>query len=280
MTTYAWFMVDSPLIGPIDEPELHVMTYNIRRRMPRPRRADRWTHRAPALLHMLSTEQPTILGVQEALPDQSDFIGHSLGSHYRWVGSGRDADGTGEACPIFYDARRVELQQWRQVALSDTPRVPGSRSWGNRIPRILVWALFADLATGTEFRMLNTHLDHQSRRSRVRAAGMVRQLVDASIGPAIVTGDFNTSIGTTPYSELVLDGKLLDAWVTAGTQLTPAWGTYPNYRPPTLGRKRIDWILTNGGVDVRAIGINPATLAGVVGSDHLPVQARVVLTPR
>ncbi len=270
-------MADFPLIGPVVAPELHVMSYNIRRRMPRPRRLDRWSYRSPALGYLLSMEQPTVLGVQEALPDQTAFVADSLGNHYRWIGDGRDADGTGEACPIFYDSRRLSLQQWRQVSLSDTPRVPGSTSWGNRTPRMLVWALFTDVATGGEFRMLNTHFDHQSRRSRVRSADLVRQLMDASPGPAMVTGDFNTSIDTTPYSELMREKTVLDAWVTAESQLTPAWGTYPNYRPPSPARKRIDWILTNGKVDVRAIGINPATLDGVVGSDHLPVQARVLL---
>lgn len=270
-------MVDSPLIGPVDEPALHVMTYNIRRRMPRaaPRSPDRWTKRAHALRHVLSREQPTVLGVQEALPDQTEFVARSLGSHYRGIGDGRDADGTGEECPVFFDTRRLELLQWRQVALSDTPRVRGSRSWGNRIPRMLVWALFTDLATGIQFRVLNTHFDHQSRRSRVRSAELVRQLVDASAGPAIVTGDFNTSVGTTPYSELVLGGTLRDAWRTAGMQLTPAWGTYPNYRPPARDRKRIDWILANSSVDVRSVGINPVGLGAVAGSDHLPVQAVV-----
>ncbi|MBC7591313.1 MAG: endonuclease/exonuclease/phosphatase family protein [Salinibacterium sp.] len=274
-------MVDETLIGRVEPPELHVMTWNIRRRMPRPARnsPDRWTHRAPALRHLLATEQPAILGAQEALPDQTEFVAHSLGRHYRWFGNGRDSDGTGEGCPIFYDTRRIQLLQWTQVALSDTPRIPGSRGWGNRIPRILVWALFTDLATGVEFRMLNTHLDHQSRRARVRSGDMLRQLVDGSSSPAIVTGDFNTSVDTTPYNALMLDGTVKDAWLTADTQLTKAWGTYPNYREPQLGRKRIDWILTSSDVDVRSIGINPATLDAVAGSDHLPVQAVVRLRP-
>ena len=40
---------------------------------------------------------------------------------------------------------------WRQTALSDTPDVPGSTSWGNRTPRLVVDATFRDLATGIEF---------------------------------------------------------------------------------------------------------------------------------
>ena len=272
-------MVDLPLIGPVDSPELQVMTYNIRRRMPRaaPRSPDRWTHRAPALRHLLATEQPAVLGAQEALPDQTEFVAHSLGHHYLWIGHGRDSDGTGESCPVFYDTRRVQLLEWRQLALSDTPRVAGSRSWGNRIPRMVVWALFADSATGIQFRILNTHLDHQSRRSRVHSARLLRQLIDASPGPAILTGDFNTSVGTTPYSELMLGQTVLDAWLTAETQLTKAWGTYPNYHPAKLDRKRIDWILTNTKVDVRSVGINPALFGGIAGSDHLPVQAVIHL---
>jgi endonuclease/exonuclease/phosphatase family metal-dependent hydrolase len=218
-----------------------------------------------------------VLGVQEALDDQAEFVAQNLGPHYDRVGRGRDADGTGESCPVFFDTRRVQLMEWTQLALSDTPRVAGSRTWGNHVPRVVVWALFRDLSSGTQFRFLNTHFDHQSRRSRVRSAELILRLVDSSPGPAIVTGDFNSSVGTSPHHQLTIDGSLRDAWVASRNQLTKAWGTYPNYHPPKLDRKRIDWILVNRWVDVGAVGINTAQFDGIAPSDHLPVQAVVTL---
>ena len=277
-------MPDEPLIGPVAAPELQVMTFNIRRRMPRAgrRSPDRWENRAPALRQLLQAERPTVLGVQEALPDQTEFVAESLGSRYSWIGRGRDADGTGEACPVFFDTTKVRLLEWTQLALSDTPRVAGSRSWGNHVPRVVVWAVFEPANGGSQFRFLNTHFDHQSRRARVRSAELILRLVDSSQGPALVTGDFNTSVGTSPHQQLTIDGSLRDAWDTANTRLTKAWGTYPNYHPPKLDRKRIDWILANRWVDVRAVGINTARFdtglsTDVAASDHLPVQAVVQL---
>ena len=82
------------LVGPAVAPELHVMSFNIRRRMTRvsSRSPDLWSTRRPAMRRLLSTELPTILGVQEALPDQAQFVSASLGDNYRRLGRGREAD--------------------------------------------------------------------------------------------------------------------------------------------------------------------------------------------
>jgi endonuclease/exonuclease/phosphatase family metal-dependent hydrolase len=161
----------SALIGPAQSPDLHVMSFNVRRRMTHvvPRSPDLWSRRRPAVHKLLATEQPTILGVQEALPDQAQVIAASLGQHYKRIGRGRNAQQRGEGCPVFFDSRRLRLTGWRQLALSDTPEVPGSRSWGNFVPRLIVCASFADRSTGQEFRFLNTHFDHLSRKSRLRS---------------------------------------------------------------------------------------------------------------
>jgi len=263
-------------IGPTAAPDLHVMSYNIRRRMPRAGRTspDRWAHRSPALAQQLALEQPTIVGVQEALLDQADFVARALGPRYQWVGRGRNADGDGEMCPIFFDTARVRLEEWTQLALSSAPRVAGSRSWGNMIPRVVVRARFTDLDTKNTLTFLNTHLDHRSRRSRLHSADMLADMANGS--NVIVTGDFNTSVDTGPYERVV--PPLTDAWQRARVQLTPEWGTFPNYHPPKLDRKRIDWVLVSRDVEVRKAAINTALFAGIAPSDHVPVQAVVRLS--
>lgn len=269
-------MTTSALIGARTAPDLHVMTFNIRRRMvsmsrPSP---DGWSHRRPAIRRLLATEQPALLGVQEALFEQATFVAESLGPQYRRIGRGRNADRRGEGCPMFYDSTRLKLVDWRQHALSDTPDAAGSRSWGNFTPRIVVSASFSDRVTGVQFRAFNTHFDQFSRKARIRSAEFINNLVDASPLPAIVTGDFNTSVGTEPYSVITSD-RLQDAWVTADKRLTDAWGTFPNYRAPQLDRKRIDWILASKTVLVTEAATNPTRYGGVAASDHLPVQAVV-----
>ena len=261
------------LIGPRDAPDVHVMTFNIRRRMQHTRRSspDLWAKRAPALRELLRVEQPALVGIQEALPDQGRFVRKSLGEHYRRLGHGRNADGSGEGCPIYFDTRRFELLQWGQLALSDTPHEPGSKTWGNMIPRVLVMARLGDRATGSELVFINTHFDHRSRRSRVKAATLVSSL---SGNATIITGDFNTAVDTSPFAEFARDG-FHDTWDSAPRRLTAEWGTYPNYRAPKLDRKRIDWILAGRRIEASEVGINVARYGGIAPSDHLPVQAVV-----
>ena len=272
-------MTDTAMIGSVPAPDLHVMTYNIRRRMPHimPHSPDRWAHRRPLLKHLLEAERPALLGVQEALFPQASFVRHALGGHYRSLGYGREANKGGEGCPILYDSRRLRVIDWQQTALSDTPDVPGSTSWGNRTPRMVVDATFRDLATGTEFQAVNTHLDNRSRTSRLRSADVLRRIVQASPLPTIMTGDFNTDAETEPFDQLTGDGVLIDTWDAAEKRLTGVWGTFLNYQPPRHEHKRIDWILATPGVTVSTAAINVTRYEGGWPSDHAAVQAVVNL---
>jgi endonuclease/exonuclease/phosphatase family metal-dependent hydrolase len=260
-------------------PQLHVMSFNIRRRMPHllPSNPDRWGRRRPLVSRLLELEMPTILGVQEALPDQAGYLRQVLGEGYRSIGYGRNADKKGEGCPLFYDARRLRLLQWDQTALSGTPSVAGSTTWGNKVPRVVMDATFRDRVTGLEFRALNTHFDHRSRNARIHSATLVRALVASESIPTIVTGDFNTSVGSLPFEAITAEGTLVDTWDVAIDRVTDAWGTFPDYHPPRLDRKRIDWILSTPGIAVAKTGINTARFDGGWPSDHAPVQAIITL---
>jgi endonuclease/exonuclease/phosphatase family metal-dependent hydrolase len=273
-------MTDGALIGPVAPPELHVMTYNIRRRLPHlmPGSPDRWSRRRPLVRRILAAERPAILGVQEALADQVSALADALGSAYRWIGRGRNPSGRGERGPIFYDADRLELTTWRQLALSSTPDVAGSRSWGNLVRRVVVSAEFTDLATGARVLAFNTHLDHLSSRARVESARYLVNLAttasraepDAAI---VVTGDVNADVDSAVYRRLTETGVLRDTWEAARQRLTPQWGTFSNYRRLRRGGKRIDLILVGPRVVVERTGINAVRFDGAAASDHEPVQA-------
>jgi endonuclease/exonuclease/phosphatase family metal-dependent hydrolase len=273
-------MTDGALIGPVAPPELHVMTYNIRRRLPHlmPGSPDRWSRRRPLVRRILAAERPAILGVQEALADQVSALADALGSAYRWIGRGRNPSGRGERGPIFYDADRLELTTWRQLALSSTPDVAGSRSWGNLVRRVVVSAEFTDLATGARVLAFNTHLDHLSSRARVESARYLVNLAttasraepDVAI---VVTGDVNADVDSAVYRRLTETGVLRDTWEAARQRLTPQWGTFSNYRRLRRGGKRIDLILVGPRVVVERTGINAVRFDGAAASDHEPVQA-------
>lgn len=272
-------MPDEALIGAAQAPDLHVMTFNVRRAVEgRLRlRADRWSTRAPAVQALLTTERPTLLGLQEVRPRVLLTLRDALGDGYRMLGRGRRRDGGGEGNPLFFNDRRLQLRDGGQRALSDRPQQAGSTGWGNVLPRILVWAELTDRVTGRRFLAVNTHFDHLSAGSRRRSAAAIRDLVAARGLPAVVLGDLNAGADSAALARLTEDrgagGPLADAWARAGARRTAAWGTYAGYRPPREGGRRLDWILVTPSIEVRAVAINARRHAGRWPSDHLPVQA-------
>ncbi|CAD5140117.1 Metal-dependent hydrolase, endonuclease/exonuclease/phosphatase family [Microbacterium sp. Nx66] len=270
----------APLLGSPSTTELHVMTLNIRRDLgalawpP----ADRWSVRRPRLTALLRAERPEVLGVQEALPAQAAEVSAALGPSFHRVGHGRLAGPRGEGCPLFYDADRLELGGWRQVALSRTPDRPGSRSWLSVSPRVVVEASFRDRRTGAALTVLNTHLDAFSLWARLRQAQAVHDVAAAAESPVVLVGDFNAPAGTAPWRALEADDVLRDSWTAAVSRRTPAWRTFAGYRSPRRGR-RIDGILTFPALPVRRAGINARQYGGGWPSDHLAVQALIDLAP-
>ncbi|WP_140398414.1 endonuclease/exonuclease/phosphatase family protein [Brachybacterium massiliense] len=273
-----------PLIGPARQDHLHVMTFNLRydnSSATAVGEPDHWPERRPLMIDLLAREQPTLLGVQEALFGQLDALREALPGH-SMIGYGREGGSAGEHSALLYDPSRLRIRQWDQFWLSDTPQLIGSTSWGNRITRIVVWARMEDLATGRELAMITTHLDHESEPARVRSAQALIDLLGSSALkglPTLVTGDFNSPAHSSgAYTALVTGGPFRDTWDAAQQRLTPAWGTFPNYREPVEGGERIDWVLATEEFTVLEAAINPgADSRGRFPSDHAAVQARVAL---
>ncbi|MFX4270714.1 endonuclease/exonuclease/phosphatase family protein [Propionibacteriaceae bacterium Y1685] len=272
------------LIGKATRTQLHVMTFNIRldrSTETQPGDPDHWPERKPIVTDVLALEQPTLLGVQEAKFAQLSAVEAGLPAH-RMIGYGRQGGSHDEYSAIFFDAERVELLEWDQFWLSDTPQVIGSATWGNTVTRIVVWARLRDRNDGTEFAMINTHFDHQSEPARIKSADAMINLFNGGQLdglPTIVTGDFNSSSHNSgAYSTLVTDGPMVDTWDGAEKRLTPEWNTFPAYKEPVAGGNRIDWVLATDDVRIRRAAINMyRNEAGRYPSDHAPVQALIEL---
>ena len=286
--------VEQTLIGRAGPHHLHVMSFNIRLDLSRADEAasfgleatqageaDHWPERRPLVTELLRREQPTLLGVQEAKFRQLAAIEEALPGH-RYVGYGRHGGSSDEHSALFYDHDRLELLAWDQTWLSDTPELIGSASWGNEISRLVVWARLRDRATGTELGVINTHFDHRSEPSRLRSAEALialREHPELADLPLVITGDFNAiAEQSEAYADLVEDGPYADAWHSAEQQLTPAWGTFPNYGEPVEGDRRIDWVLTSEEIEVEQAAINIWRAEdGAFPSDHTPVQVLIAL---
>jgi endonuclease/exonuclease/phosphatase family metal-dependent hydrolase len=266
------------LLGPARGDAVHVMSYNLR--FASDTGPHTWAQRRPVLAELLRHEQPTILGTQEGLYPQLRDVEHDLPAYYDWIGQGRGGGHRDEFVAVFFDTRRLDPLASGHFWLSDTPSVPGSKSWGNTTVRMATWIRFADRRTGGEFVVLNTHLDNSSEYARRRGAELIRDRIDdiPATLPVILTGDFNTAAQhSASYRILTTGTGLADTWTAAAQRRTPLVSTWHGYEPLVPDGRRIDWILTRGATGVAAAGINTFADRGRYASDHLPMQALLTL---
>ena len=125
-----------------------------------------WANRKEMACDVLRRHNPDIVGLQEALRSQIDDIRAAL-PQYAEIGCGRDDGKTkGEYSAILYRKDRLDVNDCGTFWLSDTPEVPGSTTWGNKITRICTWGRFIPKDPGRPFYMFNTHFDHITQYSR------------------------------------------------------------------------------------------------------------------
>ncbi len=267
---------DDLLIGPVAPPLVHLMTFNLRRPVPWSWRGDdRWSVRRPAVRELLASERPSVLAAQEVTEPVAAVVRGALGASYAQLGTGRDARGDGEMCPLYVDTDRLEVHAHAQIALSPHPERPGSRGWAALFPRVAVVATLSERTTGAMFTAVGTHFDHVSGRARRMAARQLSELVWLRGLPAVLMGDLNAGADSPAVRHLTGEGGLRDAWRVAAATASAEIGTRPGYRVTERRGRRIDHILVTPGIDVVRVGANAWGAEGRRPSDHLPVQATV-----
>lgn len=269
--------------GMQERPPIAVMTFNIRYGTANDGE-NSWPNRSGLVIDVLREHAPGIVGVQEALRFQLDELRDAL-PRYAELGVGRD-DGleSGEYTAILFDSSGFAVKESGTFWLSDTPDVPGSKTWGNRITRICTWARFSRLETGETFHIYNLHLDHESQPSRERSAELlVRRIATrGTSGPVIVLGDFNAGednpairflTGTSDQSQPNV--RLRDTYRVLHPSPADV-GTFNAFRGETSG-DQIDWILVSHEWEVVEATIVRTNDGGRYPSDHFPVTASVRL---
>ncbi len=254
-----------------------VMTFNIRYGTARDG-DNHWTLRRTFLFDVVREQNADIIGLQEALDSQIREIVEAVPG-YAVVGVGRDDGKTaGEYSAILVRKDRFHVAEAGTFWFSDTPAVPGSTSWGNRITRICTWARLID-RDGTPFWFFNVHLDHESQPSRERSADLLRRRIEARAfptEPVIVTGDFNSGEDN-PALHTMLAGKaFVDTYRVIHPDEKQA-GTFSNFKLDSVGGPKIDYVLVQPGTEVLSAEIVRTSRDGRYPSDHFPVVARIRL---
>lgn len=247
------------------------MTFNIRNGRAVNDGANLWWRRRSITAAVIAEVDADVLGVQEAYHFQLAYLLRQRPG-FAYVGQGRnDAKGRGEHAPVLFRSERFALERAETRWLSDTPTVPGSRSWGNRFPRIVTVAWLRERVGGGRLGMVNGHFDSESAEARVRSAQAVVDLVAGERDrPWVVMGDFNTT-AEDPAVQLLLGAGFSD---TLGSLPPhgPGAGTEHAYTGRT-DRTRIDFILLSPGLRALDAAIVTTRPKGRLPSDHWPVTA-------
>lgn len=253
---------------------LKVMTFNIRYGTA-PDGDNSWTMRNDLAIQVIRHSSPDVIGLQEALRFQIDELRRAM-PEYAELGVGRDdGDTTGEFSAILYRRAALRPDTGGTFWFSDTPHLPGSKTWGNRYPRVCTWAIFRSQESHKRVAVFNVHWDHESQPSRERSAELLMKTVGLSADevPVILTGDFNS--GEHNPAILSLKERFADSFRLIHPQDSLV-GTFHAFLGSTTGEK-IDHILVSPGISVTDAQIIRRAANGRYPSDHFPVTATVCL---
>lgn len=270
------------LVGPTltlaaAETILTVMSFNIRYGTA-PDGDNDWEHRKTIVVEMLRAYGPDVIGTQECLEFQTEYLVQQL-PEYRWFGVGRNADGGDEHAAVLYKKSVLSPLETGNFWLSETPHVPGTKSWGSHHNRMVTWARFRHLQTGETFHCFNTHLDNGSEPARQNGARILADWVQRLPRdlPLVLTGDFNAPAEASVSWNILTGQGLADAWLVAKERVGPEI-TFGGFKAPERTEKdRIDWVLVRGGVMVERCETSLFQMNGRFPSDHYPVVAKLVL---
>ncbi len=263
------------VITDVSAQQLRVMTYNIRYNN-KGDSLNAWPHRKDNLVSQVLYHGVQVLGVQEALHDQMQDLATLL-PRFRHAGGGReDGKEKGEYSAVFYDTTAVKMIRNETFWLSETPKVPGSKSWDAALNRVVTWCEFIDRKTKKRFYFFNTHFDHVGQVARRESASLLLRKVDSIAGktPVIVTGDFNARPADEPIKVLVDKANPLHLLDTRELSKTPAYGptgTFNGFGPKERDNLPIDYIFVKGKWNVLSHATFSQTWNGRFASDHFPI---------
>lgn len=254
--------------------EITIMSANVRCYAPDDLFKKSWFYRADLLIEDVNSVKPDIIGFQEVSILHYGYLQNAMPDYdseimYRddWILS--------EGCPIFYRTDKYEKLASGSFWLSETPDVM-SKDWGAAHYRIATYVILKDRASGREFVVFNTHLDHVSEEARINGIQVVLDKIEEFGGlPAFLMGDLNAY----PDEETILftHDSFDDAHVIAEKRDDGAtfhkWGTKADGND-----KRIDYIMiSKGDATVSEYRIVNNKHGDAYSSDHYSIYIKVKL---
>lgn len=239
---------------------------------------DDWNFRKDFWADVIREFDPDLLGLQEVGERQFDQV-ISYFPDYGHIGVAKD-DGAnrGEWNSILYKKTVFAEDSSGTFWLSETPDMPGSRSWDMKYNRICTWAKFRHKASGRVLLMANTHLDHELRDAQAHSARLLGERLPAYAegNPIILAGDFNCTELDEPYAILAGGSAFFrDSYRQMHPQPAGGEATYHAFHGKPEGY-RFDWILhTADLIPIDGSIVRTSNSQGRYPSDHFPITAKL-----
>ena len=234
-----------------------------------------WNVRKGAMIELIHKLSPDILGIQEGLIHQVEFLDSKMSDH-KYVGVGRD-DGKrkGEYCAIFFNEKKYKLLEKSTFWLSENPDKV-SIGWDAVLERICTYALLKNIKDGNKIWVFNTHFDHVGNIAREQSARLLLekiQMLNVNEDPVLLIGDFNAEENSKVIDILIQ--KLIDTKRDYEVEHKGPVGTFNNFLNNKEIIKRIDYVFSKGFQTISHQHIDKKLESGDHISDHLPVFVEV-----
>ena len=267
-----------------DDITIKVMTYNLK--FASPTFEPPWEIRREMQLDLFKKYSPDIIGTQEGLKEQIDYLMDHL-PEYVVIGEGRKGGDDDEHMAIFFKHDRFRLREMGSFQLSETPDVLGSGPSNN--PRMVTWARLAVInrpvegennpypmdyrghwENTLEFYVFNTHFFTRGHdKAKLNSSKLIMERINEldNFGewtknrPIFLIGDFNSRPGSDVYKTFIGDEN----------------SNNPSLLKDSMeGGKGIDWILYKGNVKVLSYENVNYNVDGTYPSDHKPIFVKFV----
>ena len=243
------------------------MSYNIRLDVESDG-VNKWDNRKEGLISLIKEENPDVLGIQEGLPNQIEYISKQL-EDYNMIGEGRDGGDNGEYSAIYYKSEKLRLEKAETFWLSETPDIP-SIGWDAALNRIATLGVFRIKNSNENLIVYNSHFDHIGIQARVKSVSVILNHIkdnDFINNAIIVMGDFNAEPNDVPIK--LLAENLEDSFNSF--PIEKPFGTFSGFDLESKLLNRIDYIFTKNIEVIEYRHIQKRLPNKLWPSDHLPI---------
>ena len=238
-----------------------------------------WDLRKDYCVEVVRQQAADLICCQEMSGEQQRAFAGGLPG-YEWFGMVDQPHAGTPVNSIFYRRDRFRPISAGGYWLSETPHIPGSRSWESSVIRLCNWLRLEDRASGRDFRLANTHLDHISQPARENQMRLILEDSAAyeAVFPQILTGDLNCNAANAVIAA-VLKAGWVDTYHQLHGSLNPG-NTFHGFQGPATTSQdgKIDWIFVRGALKTTAAEIITTHDGGRYPSDHYFVSADVAFS--